>query len=125
MIGAEKDRLVSTAVLRARLEQLHQTNAEHARAGMPESAIRRSEWLLAEFEDALKEAAREYRPTGEVAALTGWDPQTLRAKARRVLAGQYPGEGWGELLVRHEAGEYTFCVATVPVKKTGELKRVG
>lgn len=119
----DTDRLVSTTVLRERLEQLRTTNAEHARAGMPESAIRRSEWLIAEFEDALRLAALEYRPTGEVAALTGWDPQTLRAKARLALAGRHPGEGWAELLVKHEAGEYAFCVSTVPVKRTGELQR--
>ncbi len=119
-----KDRLVSTGVLHGRLTELEE-EIRAQRKMRPESDpfFTHANWLLEEFRAAIKLAALEYRPTAEVAVLTGWDPQTLRAKARAILAGEYPGEGWRELLVKHEAGEYSFAVATVPVKRTGELQR--
>ncbi len=121
-----RDRLVSTGVIAQRLKDLEDEIADQRKVrpeGDPYFLI--TGWMIAEFRDAMKQAALEYRPTSEVAVLTGWDPQTLRAKARAVLAGQSPGPAWENLLVKADGGEYSFCLSTVPVKRTGELMRAG
>jgi len=118
------DRLVSTSILRQRLAELEEEVAHQRRMrAVDDPFFTHSAWLIAEFREAIRLAEIEYRPTMEVAKLTGWSAQTLRKAARAVLDGADPGEGWQTLLVKQETGgDYAFAVASVPVKRTGELQ---
>ena len=123
MKTTEKDRLVSTAVLEQRLAELEtEIQADRRKRAVGDPVFVTTAWLIAEFREAIRIATLEYRPTKEVAVLTGWSAPTLRDKGRARLAGEDPGEGWRDLLVKFDAGDYSFAIATVPVKKTGELK---
>jgi len=119
------DRLVSTAVLNERLEAIRaEVEGQKRMRAASDPFFTHAAWLIAEFEEAIRLAALEYRPTVEVSKLTGWNPQTLRRAARDVLAGRDPGDEWKGLLVkRMDGGEYSFAVVSVPVKRTGELRR--
>jgi hypothetical protein len=125
-MSEQKDRLVSTALLEQRLAELEaEVEADKKKRPATDPFFTHVSWMIAEFRAALKLAALEYRATADVVALTGWSAQTLREKGREVLAGRDPGEGWRELLVRLDAGEWAFAISTVPVKQTGELRRAG
>lgn len=114
-----RDRLISTTVLRERRDQLQETiEAQRAVRADEDPFFKITAWLLAEWERAERDAAREYLPTVEAARLTGWSEQTLRKKAHQVRAGEDPGEGWEELLVRSTGSEWAFAVSTIPVKRT-------
>ena len=114
-----KDRLVSTAVLRDRRDKIREDiEAQRAVRADTDPFFKVTEWLLAEWEAAEKDAAREYVSTAEASRLTGWSDQTLRIKAHKVRGGEDPGEGWEGLLVRSTGSEWAFCVATIPVKNT-------
>lgn len=122
-MSATKDQLVSTALIQRRITELEEQIAEQ-RKMRPENDpfFTSTAWLIAEFRATLRDAALEYRPTSDVAVLTGWSSQTLRSKARDVMAGKDPGEEWKDLLVKQVGGgDYTFAIATVPVKSTGAL----
>ncbi len=111
--------MVSTLVLkerrseiRAKIEEQRQLRAED------DPFFKITDWLLAEWEQAERDAAREYVPTAIAAELTGWSAQTLRSKAQKARDGDHPGEGWEELQVRLDGSEWAFCVSTIPVKNT-------
>lgn len=119
---SERDRLVSTAVLRERRARLREQIAEQKRTraeGDPFFKI--ADWLLAEWEQAEKDAAKEYVSTAEAARLTGWSVHTLRLKAARARSGATMTEGWEGLQARRTGGrkgEWTFVVSSVPAKRT-------
>lgn len=115
---------MSTLVLDERLAELEaEIDADKRKRPASDPFFIHSAWLIAEFREAIRLASREYRSTAETAKLTGWSTATLREKAKAVREARDPGPGWGGLLVKHDAGEFSFCVSTVPVKQTGELKR--
>lgn len=116
---ADRDRLISTAVLRERRELLRQQIADQKKMRAADDPFfKHTEWLLAEWEQAEKEAAREYVPTARAAELTGWAVQTLRKYAAAARAGEPIPAGWDELLARREGSDWVFCVSTIPVKNT-------
>lgn len=115
----KKNRLVSTAILRERIEEVKEKRKEQKRFRAEDDPFfKHTEWVILEFEQAIRDAAREYVPTMEAAELTGWSPQTLRTKAHKVRAGEDPGPGWEDLQVRASGGEWAFCVSTIPVKSS-------
>lgn len=114
-----KDRLVSTAVLRERRDRIREEiEGQRAVRADADPFFKICEWLLAEWEVAERDAAREYVSTAEASRLTGWSDQTLRIKAHKVRGGEDPGEGWEGLLVRSTGSEWAFCVSSIPVKNT-------
>jgi hypothetical protein len=123
---ADRDRLVSTAVLRERRARLREQIAEQKRTRSEDDPFFKiAEWVLAEWEQAERDAAKEYVPTAEASKLTGWAPQTLRKYAAAARAGERMLEGWGELQVRRtgssvkgDRGDWAFVVSTIPVKTT-------
>ena len=115
---AERDRLVSTNVLRERRERLREEIAEQKRVRADgDPFFRITDWLLAEWEDAEREAAREHVPTAEAARLTGWSEQTLRKYGQAARDGEPMPEGWEGLVARKD-GDWSFVVSTIPVKRT-------
>jgi hypothetical protein len=92
---SERDRLVSTAVLRERRDRLRQQIAEQKRIRSSDDPFfKHTEWMLEEWESAERDAAREYVPTSRASELTGWSPQTLRKYAAAARAGEALPEGW-------------------------------
>jgi predicted transcriptional regulator len=117
-----KDTLISDRALRERIAELREKQQEH-RPWLSEQAINRAEWVIAEIEDALRDAAVEYVSTSEAARLSGWSDQTLRKHARRALANEEMEPGWELLLVRYDAGEYSFNLASIPAKGRASARR--
>lgn len=119
---SERDRLVSTALLRERRARLREQIAEQKKQradGDPFFKI--AEWLLAEWEQAERDAAKEYVSTAEASRLTGWSVHTLRLKAQRARTGVAMGEGWEGLQARRtggKKGDWTFVLSTIPAKRT-------
>lgn len=114
-----KDRMVSTSVLRERREEIRETIEEQRKVRAEDDPFfKHCDWLLSEWEQAEREAAREYVPTAEAARLTGWSEQTLRKYAAAAKAGEPMPEGWEELRARTDGAEWSFCVSTIPVKNT-------
>lgn len=112
-----RDRLVSTAVLRERRQRIRDEIAAQKRVRADDDPFFRiTEWVLAEWEQAEREAAKEYVPTAEAVRLTGWSAQTLRKRAEEARAGEPMQEGWELLQARKEGAEWAFVVATIPVK---------
>ena len=70
------------------------------------------------WEEAERAAALEYVSTKKAARLTGWSPQTLRAKASLREAREDPGDGWEGLEARTTGSEWAFVVSTIPIKGT-------
>lgn len=115
-----KDRLVSTAVLRERRQRLRDEIAAQKRVRSEDDPFFKiTEWLLLEWEQAEKEAAREYVPTAEAVRLTGWSAQTLRKRAEEARAGESMPPGWELLQARKDGAEWAFVVSSVPVKGKG------
>lgn len=113
------DRLVSTAILRERRTELREQIAEQRKVRADDDPFFKiADWLLTEWEEAERLAARHYVPTAEAAQLTGWSAQTLRARARDARAGNAMPEGWEGLVVRSDGPEWSFVVSTIPVKAT-------
>lgn len=116
---SERDRLVSTTILRERRQLLREQIAEQKRTRADgDPFFRITEWMLAEWEQAERDAAREYVPTVEAARLTGWSDQTLRKRASDARDGRPMPDGWEGLLARRDGAEWVFCVSTIPVKNT-------
>lgn len=112
-----RDKLVSTAILREKRQALRDQIAEQKRFRPDNDPFfRATEWLLAEWEAAEKEAAREYVSTAEAVRLTGWSGQTLRKRADAARSGDPLPEGWENLQARKDGAEWCFVVSTVPVK---------
>lgn len=119
MSGTASDRLVSTTVLRDRREELRgEIEAQRKVRADDDPFFRIADWLLAEWEDAEREATRQYVTTSEAARLTGWSEQTLRKRAQAARNGGRLADGWEGLVVRAEGKEWSFCVSTIPVKST-------
>lgn len=115
----DRDRLVSTAVLRERRELLRQQIAEQKKIRANDDPFFKiTDWMLGEWESAERDAAREYVPTARACELSGWSGQTLRKYAAAARAGESLPEGWEELLARREGADWVFCVSTIPVKNT-------
>lgn len=113
------DRLISVAVLRERRQEIREEIEEQRKVRADSDPFFRvTEWLLAEWEEAERRAARRYVPTADAARLTGWSPQTLRKYAKDAAEGRPLPEGWEELVVRAEGSGWSFCVSTIPVKST-------
>ena len=113
------DRLVSTSVLRERREEIRDQIAEQRRTRSDDDPFFKiTDWMLAEWEQAEKDAAREYVPTAVAAELTGWSVQTLRKNAHRARSGEPLPNGWQDLQARLEGSDWVFVVSTVPVKNT-------
>lgn len=114
-----RDRLVSTAVLRERRDQLRQQIADQKKVRANDDPFFRiTDWMLEEWEAAERDAAKEYVTTARAAELTGWSEQTLRRYGAAVRAGEPLPEGWDELLARKSGSDWFFCVSTIPVKST-------
>lgn len=113
------DRLVSTALLRERRQEIRARIDEQRKVRADSDPFWKiTDWLLLEWEQAEKDATREFVPTAAAAEFTGWSPQTLRSKAHKIRSGEDPGPGWEELLVRSSGSEWSFCLATIPVKSS-------
>lgn len=114
-----KDRLVSTAITREHRDRTREELATMERRGaLDERGAKLADWLLSEWEQAEREAAREYVPTSVAAKLTGWSEQTLRRYAQASRDGAPMPEGWEDMVSRKEGSDWTFCVSTVPIKST-------
>ena len=121
-----KDRLVSTAVLRDSRERIRAQIAEQKRLrAESDPFFKITDWLLAEWEQAERDAAKEYVSTAEAARLTGWAPATLRKRANAAREGEPLPKGWEELQARRtgssepgDGGDWSFVVSTIPVKST-------
>lgn len=114
-----KDRLISTAVTSERRAELrHQIDEQRKLRSDDDPFFRHADWLLSEWEQAEREAAREYVPTTDAARLTGWSEQTLRKWGAAARDGDPLPEEWQELRARCEGGQWSFCVSTIPVKST-------
>lgn len=117
-----KDRLVSTAVLRERRDKLREQIAEQKSVRSNDDPFFKiTDWLLAEWEQAEKDAAREWVPTVRAAELTGWTEETLRKMGAKARAGEPMPEAWDQLQARRAgggSGEWSFVVSTIPVKRT-------
>lgn len=113
----EKETLVSTGPLRERIVRLEEeVEAQRQLRADDDPFFRWAEYFLAAMREALRDAEREYVATAEAARLTGWSEQTLRARGRAAARGRPLPTGWEGLLARHEANEWAFCVATIPIK---------
>lgn len=114
----EREKLVSTTLLRERIQALEAEVEEQKKLRADDDPFFRiAEYFLTSMTDALREAEREYVPTAKAARLTGWSEQTLRARGRDVVEHRPLPPGWQDLLARFD-GEWSFCVATIPVKDT-------
>lgn len=114
------DKLVSTAVMRERRQRLReQIQAQKAVRADGDPFFKITEWMLAEWEAAEKDAAREYVPTAEAVRLTGWSAQTLRRRAEEARAGDPVPAGWDLLQARKDGAEWAFVVSSIPVKGKG------
>lgn len=114
-----RDVLVSLARIREGLESVE---AEVERQKMlradADPFFRHVDWVLTEVRAAIREAEVEYVPTAEAAKLTGWSDETLRRHAKALHAGEAAPREWAEMLVRKDGGDWSFCVATIPVKRS-------
>lgn len=118
-----RDVLVSTAVLRERRAKLRELIAEQRRLRSDDDPFfKHTDWVLTEWEQAERDAAKEYVPTGRAVELTGWSEKTLRKNAQRARAGEAMPEGWEDLQVRREGNDWVFCVSTIPVKNTEAVR---
>ena len=121
-----KDRLISTSALRERREELRDQIDEQRRTRSDDDPFFKiTGWMLAEWEQAEKDAAKEYVSTAEAARLTGWTVGTLRKYAAARREGEPVPDGWDELQAkrtgageRGDRGEWHFVVSTVPIKNT-------
>lgn len=114
-----RDRLISTTLTRERRDELRQQIQDQKRLrAQDDPFFKITDWMLSEWEQAEKEAAREYVSTAEAARLTGWSEQTLRKRAHEAHEGRPLPEGWEELRVRADGPTWSFCVSTIPVKST-------
>lgn len=108
--------LVSTALMRARIEELEsEIDEQHKVRADDDPFFKVAAWLLEEWRQALRSAEREYVPTAEAERLTGWTAQTLRKRARAATEGRPLPKGWEELRARQDGAEWSFCVSTIPV----------
>jgi hypothetical protein len=115
------DKLISTRVLVEARERVRvEVERQRAIRADGDPFFRHADWLLAEWEQAEREAVREYVSTRHAARLTGWSTETLRRRARRAHSGEgepLPAE-WAGLLVRRDGHEYSLVLSTVPLKPT-------
>lgn len=112
-----RDKLVSTAVMRERRRILReQIQAQKSVRSDGDPFFKITEWMLAEWEAAERDAAREYVPTAEAVRLTGWSAQTLRKRADEARAGEPLPPGWDLLQARKDGSEWCFVVSSIPVK---------
>lgn len=110
-----KDTLVSTTLLRQRREE-ERAELDRVRPYLEPRVATYAERVLAAWERAEIEAAREYVPTSQAAALTGWHPDTLRTRAKMAREGKALPEEWGGLLAVWADGEWAFCISSIPPK---------
>lgn len=110
-----KDVLVSTAVLRQKRDE-ERDELDRIRPYLDEQVANYAERLLVAWERAEMDAAREYVPTARASSLTGWCPDTLRARARMSREGKMMPDGWENLLAVWDGQEWGFCVSTIPPK---------
>lgn len=80
--------------------------------------FRHTSWVLEELRVALQGAESEYRPTPDVAALTGWSEETLRRHARVLHEGRAAPREWANMIVRRDGSDWSFLLASVPVKSS-------
>ena len=73
--------------------------------------------LLAEAETLAAELEQEMVTTAEAAERTGWNTETLQARARARLEGQPLPPGWEGLEVERTASGYLFRLSTIPPRR--------
>lgn len=113
----QRDRLVSTALLRQRIQELEEEVESQRRVRADDDPFFRvTAWMIAEMQGAIRQAEREYVSTADASRLTGWSEQTLRKYGAAVINGDPLPVEWQDLLARFDAGEWAFCVASIPVK---------
>lgn len=109
------ERLVSGAVLSARVASLKKWADENARFHAPEVRST-AEYLIESFRDAIERAGEVYLSTSNAAVMTGWDEQTLRRRGREAVQGERLPREWSALEVIKDGPGYAFRVSTIPVK---------
>lgn len=72
--------------------------------------------LLEEFREGITLAAAAWKSTSEAHAATGWNEQTLQARARAKLAGEQLPDEWQALQVRRSGTGYVFLISSIPPK---------
>lgn len=114
-----KDALVSARAVRECIDTIEGEVASQRRLRAEgDPFFRHCAWILEEMRAGLREAEREFRPTGEVADLTGWSEETLRRHAKALYEGGGAPAGWAAMLVRRDGGDWSFCLSTVPIKRS-------
>lgn len=113
-----RETLVSTRSIREGMQRVEQevTRQRRLRAEA-DPFFRHVEWVMEEMRAVLREAERDYRPTSEVAGLTGWSEETLRRHAKAVHEGRAAPREWAQMVVRRDGNDWTYCIATVPIKR--------
>lgn len=114
---AELPPMLVTKPITDRLEKIRGDVEEQRRwNGNDSPSVRTGELIIAEIEDAMREASEVWQSTQATHALTGWDEQTLVKHGRRKLAGEQMKFEWRSLQVRRDPSGYAFKVSTVPSK---------
>lgn len=114
-----KDVLVSRARILEGISTVEEEIAQQRRLRADtDPFFKHTGWVLEELRVALREAEAQYRPTPEVADLTGWSEETLRRHARVLHEGGAPPREWANMIVRRDGSDWSFLLATVPIKSS-------
>jgi hypothetical protein len=112
-----REALVSTEILRQKRQEARAELDAH-RPYLTEQVTAYAEKILLQWEQAEREAARQFVPTARAAALTGWSPETLTDHARQIEAGASVPEEWRGLLAQRTSAGWSFVLSSVPVKRS-------
>ena len=108
--------VVVTEPINTRLEKIQEKLLEVARfTGDDSGAVRTGNWIVAEIEDALKEASEMWMTTHDAALATGWTEGTLKRWARKKIDGAPLAPAWKQVQVKKTTGGYAFRVSTLPI----------
>lgn len=84
--------------------------------GKDAPAVKRARWLLAGVRRGMERALERYVSTRAAARVSGWNAQTLQARARTLLAGGELPPAWAGLRAKQGPNGYSFLLSSVPLK---------
>lgn len=114
-----KDVLISAEKIREHLERVEsEVESQKRLRSDGDPFFLHTRWVLDEMRVALRDAQVQYLPTSEVAELTGWSEETLRRHAKALHENKPAPREWAQMIVRRDGGDWTFNIASVPVKRS-------
>lgn len=111
------DTLISADVLEEEIQVLAAKVDEWEEFdGAGASVVKRARWLLAGVRRGMERAQERYVSTRAAARVSGWNGQTLQARARTLLAGGEMPHAWAGLRAKQGPSGYSFLLSSIPVK---------